>query len=136
MPPHPTLFLLFYPQAFRPYKLALVSREDDGHYRESSAAAPARLTLTLLALEPGQVVAAQAQLAVALEDTGSRILRQQQDGKSCAEKFREGCEVSRRHPATLESVLLGIGIDLLALRPLGVQSRRDQAGRESTVRFS
>ncbi|CAM9115968.1 unnamed protein product [Ectocarpus sp. 13 AM-2016] len=66
------------PSAFRPYKLALVSREDDGHYRESSAAAPARLTLTLLVLEPGQVVAAQAQLAVALEDTGSRILRQQQ----------------------------------------------------------
>ncbi|CAM9304017.1 unnamed protein product, partial [Ectocarpus sp. 12 AP-2014] len=67
------------PSAFRPYKLALVSREDDGHCRESSAAAPARLTLTLLALEPGQVVAAQAQLAAALEDTGSRILRQQQD---------------------------------------------------------
>ncbi|CAN0018446.1 unnamed protein product [Ectocarpus sp. 6 AP-2014] len=71
------------PSAFRPYKLALVPREDDGHYRESSAAAPARLTLTLLALEPGQVVAAQAQLAVALEDTGSRIFRQQQD--ECAD---------------------------------------------------
>lgn len=81
----PTLFLLFYPQAFRPYKLALVSREDDGHRRDSSAVAPARLTLTLLALEPGQVVAAQAQLAVALEDTGSRILRQEKNGMRCTE---------------------------------------------------
>lgn len=69
-------------QAFSPYKLALVPREGDEHRRESSAAAPARLTMTLLALDPGQAVAAQGQLAVALEDAGSRTLRQNEDGES------------------------------------------------------
>lgn len=66
-------------QAFSPYKLALVPREGHEHRRESSTAAPARLKVTLLALDPGQAVAAQGQLAVALEDTGSRTLRQHED---------------------------------------------------------
>lgn len=76
-------------QAFNPYRLALVPREGDEHRRESSAAPPARLIMTLLALDPGQTVAAQGQLAVALEDTGSRTLRRREDG----ENF-DGCQIS------------------------------------------
>lgn len=74
------VFVFF--QAFSPYKLALVPREGHEHRRESSAAPPARLTIALLALDPGQAVAAQGQLAVALEDTGSCTLRQPGDGEN------------------------------------------------------
>lgn len=77
----PSFCVLVSFQAFSPYKLALVPREGDENRRESSAAAPARLTMTLLALDPGQAVAAQGQLAVALEDTGSCILRRHGDGE-------------------------------------------------------
>ncbi|CAM9137499.1 unnamed protein product [Scytosiphon promiscuus] len=62
-----------------PYKLALVSRDGDAHPRASSAGPPARLTLGLLAVDPGQVVAAQGQLAIALEELESRDLQQQQE---------------------------------------------------------
>lgn len=79
-----------YVQALSPYKLALVPRESDGHRRESSAAPPARLSLTLLALEPGQAVAAQGQLAVALEDAGSRNVLELQDGESVCDRTPGG----------------------------------------------
>ncbi|CAB1113397.1 unnamed protein product [Ectocarpus sp. CCAP 1310/34] len=103
-------------KAFRPYKLALVSREDDGHYRESSAAAPARLTLTLLALEPGQVVAAQAQLAVALEGAGSRILRQQQDGVYVL-GMKMHCEARGKHSVQKHHRLRGRVTSLCSCLP-------------------
>lgn len=77
-------------QAFSPYKLALVPREADERRREPSAAPPARLTMTLLALDPGQAVAAQGQLAVALEDAGARALRQQGGGEDTDSNERSG----------------------------------------------
>lgn len=74
--------LLIFLQTFSPYKLALVPREAEAPRRESSAAPPARLTLALLAVEPGQVAAAKGQLAVALEEMESRELQEQQSGEA------------------------------------------------------
>lgn len=86
------LFFFAHVQALTPYKLALVPRESDGHRRESSAAPAPRLTLTLLALEPGQAVAAQGQLAVALEDMGSRSVLELRGGESVCDQTPGGCK--------------------------------------------
>lgn len=93
-------------QAFSSYKLALVPRDGDVHRRESSAAAPARLTLTLLTLEPGQTVAAQGQLAVALEERGLRALRHQDDGENICDHKSGEFHVAERNSTAVLTVKL------------------------------
>lgn len=84
------VLVVFAVQTFSHYRLALLPRESDGHRRESSTTPPPRLTLTLLALEPGQAVAAQGQLAVALEDMGSRTVLGLRNGERVCDRTSDG----------------------------------------------
>lgn len=71
--------LLSRSQVLRPYQLPVVPLKGEEHRRDAACAILSRLTLTLLVLEPGQAVAAQGQLALALETIGARTLQNNGD---------------------------------------------------------